>query len=75
MKGNTLRETYKHKTKMIRPPRKASCTSSCSNTSQIIIINVLKACFKNKPKMVYITEKRRGKKSTVRVKNEKAFKE
>ena len=58
MKENTLRETDKHKIKMIRPPRKASCTSSCTsqNTSQIIIINMLKACFKNTPKMVYITE-------------------
>ena len=56
MKENTLRETDKQKIKMIRPPRKASCTSSRLNTSQIIIINVLKACFKNTPKMVYITE-------------------
>ena len=54
MKENTLRETDKQKIKMIRPPRKASCTSSRFNTSQIIIFNALKACFKSTPKMVYI---------------------
>ena len=54
MKENTLRESDKQKIKMIRPPRKASCTSSRFNTSQIIIFNALKACFKSTPKMVYI---------------------